>query len=95
MTSLLRYVIGLLLAYMFIYMIFYSIRTKWMFILLTYFSNSFLKVATKTESNKNAGNAILYECVETIMGIEATSGLRVLAINILGRFLSNRDNNIR
>ncbi|PWZ16234.1 AP-1 complex subunit gamma-2 [Zea mays] len=33
-------------------------------------------VSTKTESNKNAGNAILYECVETIMGIEATSGLR-------------------
>jgi AP-1 complex subunit gamma-1 len=29
------------------------------------------------------------------MGIEATSGLRVLAINILGKFLSNRDNNIR
>lgn len=53
------------------------------------------QVATKIESNKNAGNAILYECVETIMGIEATSGLRILAINILGRFLSNRDNNIR
>ncbi|KAK1296534.1 AP-1 complex subunit gamma-2 [Acorus calamus] len=60
------------------------------------FMNDILaQVATKTESNKNAGNAILYECVETIMGIEATSGLRVLAINILGRFLSNRDNNIR
>ncbi|KAJ4973273.1 hypothetical protein NE237_006447 [Protea cynaroides] len=53
------------------------------------------QVATKTESNKNAGNAILYECVETIMSIEDNSGLRVLAINILGKFLSNRDNNIR
>nr|KAJ0219688.1 hypothetical protein LSAT_V11C200061420 [Lactuca sativa] len=53
------------------------------------------QVATKTESNKNAGNAILYECVETIMSIEDSSGLCVLAINILGRFLSNRDNNIR
>ncbi|XP_004964742.1 AP-1 complex subunit gamma-2 isoform X3 [Setaria italica] len=60
-----------------------------------YINDILAQVATKTESNKNAGNAILYECVETIMGIEATSGLRVLAINILGRFLSNRDNNIR
>ncbi|WVZ09812.1 hypothetical protein V8G54_014342 [Vigna mungo] len=53
------------------------------------------QVATKTESNKVAGNAILYECVQTIMSIEDNGGLRVLAINILGRFLSNRDNNIR
>uniref|UniRef100_A0A1D1YK71 AP-1 complex subunit gamma n=1 Tax=Anthurium amnicola TaxID=1678845 RepID=A0A1D1YK71_9ARAE len=60
-----------------------------------YMNDILAQVSTKTESNKNAGNAILYECVETIMGIEATSGLRVLAINILGRFLSNRDNNIR
>eukprot|EP00850_Spirogloea_muscicola_P001819 SM000007S20779 [mRNA] locus=s7:120003:125764:- [translate_table: standard] len=52
-------------------------------------------VATNTESNKNAGNAILYECVQTIMAVEAIGGLRVLAINILGRFLANRDNNIR
>ena len=29
------------------------------------------------------------------MSIEAEGGLRVLAINILGRFLLNRDNNIR
>ncbi|KAF5939903.1 hypothetical protein HYC85_021070 [Camellia sinensis] len=53
------------------------------------------QVATKTESNKNAGNAILYECVETIMSIEDSGGLRVLAVTILGKFLSNRDNNIR
>ncbi|KAL5720319.1 hypothetical protein ACHQM5_008396 [Ranunculus cassubicifolius] len=58
-------------------------------------SDILAQVASKTETNKNAGNAILYECVETIMSVEENSGLRVLAINILGRFLSNRDNNIR
>ena len=61
----------------------------------SYGSELVWQVATNTESNKNAGNAILYECVQTIIGTEVTSGLRVLAVNILGRFLSNRDNNIR
>ena len=72
-----------------LHLAFYVSCSEWLTLVIDF------QVATKTESNKNAGNAILYECVETIMGIEATSGLRVLAINILGRFLSNRDNNIR
>ena len=42
-----------------------------------------------------SGNSILYECVRTIMSIEKQSSLHVLAINILGRFLVNRDNNVR
>jgi len=37
----------------------------------------------------------LYETVLTVLEIEADTGLRVMAINILGKFLSNKDNNIR
>ncbi|EDQ85473.1 uncharacterized protein MONBRDRAFT_34237 [Monosiga brevicollis MX1] len=53
------------------------------------------EVATNTSSTTNVGNAVLYEAVRCVMEIKAESGLRVLAINNLGRFLLNPDRNIR
>ena len=48
---------------------------------------TFEQVATSAESSRNAGSAIQYEAVQTIMSVnvDAIGGLRVLAINILGR----------
>jgi AP-1 complex subunit gamma-1 len=53
------------------------------------------QVATRTDSIKNTGNALLYECALTAMSMQADNGLRVLAINILGRFLTSREKNLR
>ena len=53
-------------------------------------SDILAQIASNTDGSKNAGNAILYEAVETIIAIEAVGGLRVLAVNILGRVLAEQ-----
>ncbi|KAJ1910358.1 clathrin associated protein complex large subunit [Tieghemiomyces parasiticus] len=53
------------------------------------------QVATNTDAAKNVGMSILYETAVTVLEIQSDTSLRVLAINILGKFLANRDNNIR
>lgn len=52
-------------------------------------------VATQTDGAKNVGTAILYECAVTALAIPSEQALRVLAINLLGKFLGNKDNNVR
>lgn len=58
-------------------------------------SDILAQIASNTDATKNVGNSVLYEAVQTIFGIEADSGLRVLGVNILGKFLTTKDNNIR
>lgn len=58
-------------------------------------SDILAQIASNTDSTKNVGNSVLYEAVQTIFGIEADSGLRVLGVNILGKFLTTKDNNTR
>lgn len=53
------------------------------------------QIATNTDSAKNAGNSILYECARTVLDVESEKGLRSMAINQLGKFLVSKDNNLR
>jgi AP-1 complex subunit gamma-1 len=53
------------------------------------------QLTNNTDTAKNTGNAILYECVKTIMGLKVTGGVRMMAVNTMGRFLLHRDNNLR
>ncbi|CAH2355265.1 AP-1 complex subunit gamma-1 [[Candida] railenensis] len=51
--------------------------------------------AGSSSSGKNAGHSILYECVKTIFAIQSDQSLKILGVNLLGKFLSTKDNNIR
>ena len=58
-------------------------------------SDVLAQVASNTDGSKNAGCAVLYECAQTIIEIQSSGGLKVLAVNILGKFLGHRDNNMK
>jgi AP-1 complex subunit gamma-1 len=57
-------------------------------------NNVLAQTATNTPIERNVGCSVLYECVRTILAIECDESLRLLAYNILGRFM-DRDNNCR
>lgn len=52
-------------------------------------------VLTLEALTKNAAHAVLYECVKTIFAIDADPALKILGVNLLGKFLATRDNNCR
>ncbi|ODV94854.1 hypothetical protein PACTADRAFT_50706 [Pachysolen tannophilus NRRL Y-2460] len=62
---------------------------------LELFNDLLTQIASKIDSSKNSGHAILYEAVKTIFHINSEPSLRVLGVNILGRFLSAKDNNTK
>ena len=43
-------------------------------------------------ATKNTGNAVLYELVRTIFAFNSSHALRSLALSILGKFLTKKDN---
>ncbi|CDK27897.1 unnamed protein product [Kuraishia capsulata CBS 1993] len=53
------------------------------------------QIASKVETLKNAPNAVLYEVVKTIFEIQSDSSLKILGVNVLGKFLGSKDNNSR
>lgn len=52
-------------------------------------------VALSVDLGKNAAHAVLYECVKTIFAIRLDQSLKVLGVNLLGKFLTTKDNNTR
>jgi len=53
------------------------------------------QLASNPDTGKSTANAILYETARTIVSVESSPALKVLGINILGKFLANKDSNTR
>ncbi|AQZ18704.1 APL4 (YPR029C) [Zygosaccharomyces parabailii] len=58
-------------------------------------SDLLTQVATNTDSSKSTGQTILYETTRIIFSLNLDQPLRVLGVNILAKFLSGRDNNVK
>ncbi|PVU95143.1 hypothetical protein BB561_002018 [Smittium simulii] len=53
------------------------------------------QIMSQTDDSKNVGTSVLYEAIKVVLAIPSEKSLRVLAINLLGKFLEHRDNNVR
>ena len=55
----------------------------------------FVSVQSITESSKQTGYALQYEIIKDINNLNASSGMKNLSNNILGKFLSSNDYNLK
>ena len=55
----------------------------------------FVSVQSITESSRQTGYALQYEIIKTINNLNASSGMKSLSNNILGKFLSSNDYNLK
>ena len=55
----------------------------------------FVSVQSITESSKQTGYALQYEIIKAINNLNASSGMKSLSNNILGKFLSSSDYNLK
>ena len=55
----------------------------------------FVSVQSITESSKQTGYALQYEIIKAINNLNASSGMKSLSNNILGKFLSSNDYNLK
>ena len=55
----------------------------------------FVSVQSITESSKQTGYALQYEIIKAINNLNASSGMNSLSNNILGKFLSSNDYNLK
>lgn len=63
--------------------------------LIEHVSDVLAQVLANTETKKVAGCAVLYECIRTIVSVQTDPSLRVLAVEICGRFLVHKDPTVR
>lgn len=59
------------------------------------FNDILTQICSNIEIGKNIGHAVLYECIKTIFEINTDQSLKILGINLLGKFLTTKDNNTR
>uniref|UniRef100_A0A7S1TBZ6 AP-1 complex subunit gamma n=1 Tax=Compsopogon caeruleus TaxID=31354 RepID=A0A7S1TBZ6_9RHOD len=59
------------------------------------FGETLALVASSTDTAKGAGNAVLYECVKTLIALPLDSSMKNLALRLLENFLETKEPNIR